>query len=272
MKKVFLDYDEEHLSTANPYLNVDMTNVRYRDKCKMMLLSSASHLKQRSTLIVMLILIGAYILLGVIGSVAFSFFSNNIVQYVTTNLDIIVNALLGFYYGPITCAIGVALCTIVRMIAIHPDASLLYSIGAMVAGFIHGWILYRYKITWFGTRLRGFYTDLLTKVVWTRLCVSVVVNILIMSVIYKVFVGYPFSFFFTTYSKSGVLLSSPAEFFMVFIVSSLFESLIVFLSLVLVNFIVSRAFPQWNSQPSLIVNNKGEIINVEDEFDEEEEE
>ncbi len=267
MKRNFYDYDEE-LVEANPYLFADISNVKYRDKCKLMLSASLNHLKQRSTLIVMLVLIGTYILLGVIGAVNFQFFSNDIVQYVTTNLDIIVNALLGFFYGPVTCAIGVMLCTIVRMIALHPDASLLYSIGAFIAGFIHGWILYRHKIVWFGSRFRGFYTDLLTKVFVTRFSVSIIVNIAIMSVIYKIFVNYPFSFFFRTYSKSGVYLSTPMEFVKVFFVSAIFEAIVVFIALSVINFIVSLAFPSFNARPSLIINEDGEVINVEDAFEE----
>ena len=89
---------------------------RYWGNCKMMMATSFSHLRNPSTLIVIFLLIATYILLGVAGNVEFSFYSKNVVQYINTNLDIIVNALLGYFYGPITCAIGVTLCCIVRII------------------------------------------------------------------------------------------------------------------------------------------------------------
>ena len=238
----------------------------YWDCCKNMLRESASHLKRPSTLIVILVLVGVYLLLGIVGAVVFSFYSNDIVQYVTTNLDIIVNALLGFFFGPVTSAIGVTLCSIVRMIAVTPNSSLAYLLGAFLAGFIHGWVLYRNKISWFGTRFRGFYTDLLTKTIVTRLSVSIFVNILFMSVAYKLFASIPFSFFLTYYSKSGVSISTPVEFLKVFFICAFFEAAVIFIAISIANFIVTRVFPAWMAPPSLIVNKKGEITNLEDQF------
>lgn len=233
---------------------------------KNMLRESASHLKRPSTLVVMLVLVGVYLLLGIVGAIVFSFYSNDIVQYVTTNLDIIVNALLGFFFGPVTSAVGVLLCSIVRMIAITPNSSLAYLLGAFFAGFIHGWILYRNKISWFGSRFRGFYTDLLTKTIATRFTVSILVNILFMSVAYKLFANIPFSFFLTYYSKSGVSISTPVEFIKVFFICALFEAAVIFVAISVANFIVTRVFPAWMTPPSLVVNKKGEITNLEDQF------
>ncbi len=238
----------------------------YLNCSKNILRESASHLKRPSTLIVILVLVGVYLLLGIVGSVVFSFYDNIKVQYVTTNLDIIVNALLGFFFGPVTSAIAVTLCSTIRMIATTRDASLLYLLGAFLAGFIHGWVLYRNKISWFGSRFRGFYTDLLTKTIITRLAVSVYVNILFMSVAYKLSSNLSFRFLLSYYSKSGVSISSPIEFLKVFFICALFEAAVIFIAISVANFIVTRAFPAWMTPPSLIVNKKGEITNLEDEF------
>lgn len=238
----------------------------YLDCSKNMLRESALHLKRPSTLVVIMVLVGVYLLLGIVGAVAFSFYSNDIVQYVTTNLDIIVNALLGFFFGPITSAIAVTLCSIVRMIAVSQNASLLYLLGAFLAGFMHGWILYRNKISWFGSRFRGFYTDLLTKTIITRFTVSIFVNILFMSLAFKLFANIPIDFFMTYYSKSGVSISTPVEFLKVFFICVLFEAAVIFIAISIANFIVTRVFPSWMAPPSLIVNKKGEITNLEDQF------
>lgn len=231
-----------------------------------MLRASVRHLRQPSTLIVIFLLIGAYILLGIAGQVQFSFFSNETVQYVQTNLDIAVNALLGFFYGPVTCAIGVALCTTVRMITNGSVFFVGYIIGAFVAGFMHGWILYRLKTMWFLTRIRGFYTGLLVRVVKVRLYVSVFVNIVLMSLIYRILINYPFIEFLKYYSKSGVAITSPAEFLSIFFVSIAAESLIVFAIVCIVNFIVSKAFPNRFAEPSLIVGGDGSITSIEEEM------
>lgn len=237
---------------------------KYIFDCQTMLSSSLSHMRQPSTIIVIILLIIAYILLGVAGAVEFEFFSDNMVQYVTTNLDIIVNALLGYFYGPVTCAIAVTLCCVVRIITNRSIFFIGYLLGAAVAGFLHGWILYRLKNLWFGSRFRGFFTDLLYKVVLVRLVVSVFVNILIMSVVYKIFIHFPFREFFINYSKSGVPISTPIQFFKVFFVSVGFETIIVFAAIVIVNFIAMKAFPAHFAREEIIVNQDGTIINPDE--------
>lgn len=239
---------------------------RYWGNCKMMMATSFSHLRNPSTLIVIFLLIATYILLGVAGNVEFSFYSKNVVQYINTNLDIIVNALLGYFYGPITCAIGVTLCCIVRIITNRSIFFIGYVIGACVAGFMHGFILYRLKPMWFGTRWRGYFKDLLARVLATRFFVSVFVNILLMAVIYRIFINYPILEYLKNYSKSGVPLNTPYEFLRVFTVSLLFETIVIFVALSIITFIVSKAFPSQFEEPSLIINENGELINLEDEI------
>ncbi|MBE7055086.1 MAG: hypothetical protein E7392_03110 [Ruminococcaceae bacterium] len=233
---------------------------------KIMMASSLSHLRNPITIIVIFLLIGLYILLGVAGTIEFSFYNTKVVQYITTNLDILVNALLGYFYGPVTCCISVALCCIVRMISEGNVFFIGYIIGASVAGFLHGWILYRHKTMWFGTRFRGFFTDLLSKVFLTRLVVSVFVNILLMAVIYKVFINYPIYEYIMHYAKSGVELTSVGEFLGVFVVSLFFETAVIFLGLAIINFIVMKAFPSQMEQPTLIIDSNGVLINLEDEM------
>lgn len=240
---------------------------RYWGNCKMMMATSFSHLRNPSTLIVIFLLIATYILLGVAGNVEFSFYSKNVVQYINTNLDIIVNALLGYFYGPITCAIGVTLCCIVRIITNRSIFFIGYVIGACVAGFMHGFILYRLKPMWFGTRWRGYFKDLLARVLATRFFVSVFVNILLMAVIYRIFINYPILEYLKNYSKSGVPLNTPYEFLRVFTVSLLFETIVIFVALSIITFIVSKAFPSQFEEPSLIINENGELINLEDEIE-----
>ncbi len=239
---------------------------RYWENCKIMMASSLSHLRNPSTLIVIFLLIATYILLGVAGTVEFSFYSNDVVQYITTNLDIIVNALLGYFYGPITCAISVTLCCIVRIITNRSIFFIGYVIGACVAGFMHGFILYRLKPMWFGTRWRGFFKDLLARVVATRFFVSVFVNIFLMAIIYRIFIDYPILEYLKNYSKSGVPLNTPYEFLRVFAVGIIFESIVIFVALAVINFIVAKAFPSQFEQPSLIIDERGELVNVEDEM------
>ena len=237
---------------------------RYWESCKVMMMSSLNHMRNPVTIIVILFLIALYILLGYAGKVGFQFYNVDIVQEITTNLDIIVNAILGYFFGPVTCAIGVALCTIVRMIVKLSRFYSIYFICATVAGFMHGWILYRYRNMWFGTRFRGFYTDLLAKVSLTRFAVSTFVNVLLMAILYLIMYDWPIYDYFMLYSKSGVEMSSFYEFISVFIVSLLFETLIVYVALVVINFIIAKAFPSQFREPSLIVNEDGEIINPED--------
>lgn len=238
----------------------------YIGNSKIMMSSSLNHFRSPVTIAVIIILIAVYVLLGVAGTIEFSFYSNKVVQYITTNLDIIVNALLGYFFGPVTCCISVTLCCLVRMITDGGGFFIGYVIGAAVAGFLHGWILYRHKTMWFGTRFRGFFTDLLAKVFLTRLVVSVFVNILLMSVIYKIFIDYPIYEYIMHYAKSGVELTSIGEFVRVFVVSLVFETLVLFTGLAIINFIVMKAFPAQMEQPSLIIDENGALINVEEEM------
>ena len=46
----------------------------------------------------------------------------------------------------------------------------------------------------------------------------------------------------------------------------LFEMLVVFVALVVINFIVSKAFPSQFSEPELIIDESGAIINPEEDF------
>ncbi len=239
---------------------------RYWENCKVMMMSSLGHMRSPVTIIVMILLIAIYILLGWAGSIEFQYYNINIEQYITTNLDIIVNAVLGYFFGPVTCAIGVALCTIVRMIVKLQRFYAIYFICATVAGFLHGWLLYRHKTMWFGTRFRGFYTDLLSKVASTRFAVSTFINVLLMAILYKIMYDYPFNEYLLHYSKGGFEpLTSLYGFFSVFIVSLIFETLIVYIALVVINFIISRAFPSQFDEPTIIVNESGEIINPDED-------
>ena len=239
---------------------------RYWENCKVMMMSSLNHMRSPVTIVVMIFLIATYILLGWAGSVDFQFYNVDVVQQITTNLDIIINAILGYFFGPVTCAIGVALCTTVRMIVKISRFYSIYFICATVAGFLHGWILYRHKSMWFGTRFRGFFTDLLSKVFLTRFIVSAFINVILMAVLYAVMYGIPINNYLMLYSKSGVPLTSVYEFFSVFIISMLFEILIVYLALVVITFIISKAFPSQLAEPELIVDETGAIIDPSDDY------
>ena len=87
-----------------------------------------------------------------------------------------------------------------------------------------------------------------------------------MAVIYRVFIDYPVIEYLKNYSKSGVPLNTPYEFLRVFAVGIIFESIVIFVALVVINFIVAKAFPSQFEQPSLIIDEKGELINIEDEL------
>lgn len=238
----------------------------YFGNSKTMMASSLSHLRSPATILVIILLIALYIILGVAGTVEFSFYSKKVVQYITTNLDIIVNALLGFFYGPVTCSISVTICCLVRMITTRQGFFIGYVITAAVAGFLHGWILYRHKTMWFGTRFRGFFTDLLAKSFTTRFVVSAVVNIFLKAIIYKIFIDYPIYEFIMRYSKSGVELTSISEFLKVFTVSLAFETIVIFVALAAVNFIASKAFPVQYAQSSFVIDENGALISLEDEM------
>lgn len=239
---------------------------RYWENCKTMMMHSLMQLTSPVTIIVILLLIATYILLGYAGNIGFSFFNTQVVQYITTNLDIIINAVLGYFFGPITCAISVALCCIVRMIVKLDSFYFIYFFCATVAGFLHGWILYRHKAMWFGTRFRGFYTDLLSKVVLTRFLVSSLINIGLLALLYAVMYQVPVHSYLMLYSKSGVELTSINEFLSVFVVSMLFEMLIVFVALSVINFIVMKAFPTEFEDPDLIIDENGAIINPDEDY------
>ena len=238
----------------------------YLGNSKIMMLSSLSHLRSPITIFTIILLIAVYIMLGVAGTVEFSFYSKKVVQYITTNLDIVVNALLGFFYGPVTCCISVTLCCLVRMIATKQGFFIGYVITATVAGFMHGWILYRHKTMWFGTRFRGFFTDLLAKSFATRLMVSLVVNIFLKALIYKIFINYPIHEFIMRYSKSGVELTSYSQFFLVFVVSLVFETAVIFLALAIINFIAAKAFPAQYIGPDVLFEQDEEFMEYEDEM------
>ena len=239
---------------------------RYWENCKVMMLSSLNHLRSPITITVIIFLIATYILLGYAGTVGFPFYNSTVVQQVKTNLDIIVNAVLGYYFGPVTCAISVALCCVVRMIVKLEGFYAIYFICATIAGFLHGWLLYRHKNMWFGTHFRGFHADLLSKVIVTRFVISTFINIMLMAVLYAIFYKVPISTYLMLYSKSGVELTSYYEFFSVFIVSLLFEMLVVFVALTVINFIVSKAFPSQFNEPELIIDESGAIINPDEDF------
>lgn len=239
----------------------------YFRNCKTMLLSSLSHLRAPSTIIVIIFLVALYIILGVTGHLEFSFALSEDIRDIKISLDIIVNALLGFFFGPVTSCISVTLCCLVRML-VTPDNGFFigYVILAAIAGFLHGWILYRHKTMWFGTRFRGFFTDLLSKSIVTRFVVSVVVNVLLKAIIYKIFIGYPIYEYILHYNYSNVELTSFSEFMEVFIAGFIVDTLVIYITLVAVNFVASKAFPIQYAQPELVIDENGALINLEEEF------
>ncbi len=239
----------------------------YFGNCRTMLLSSLSHLRSPSTIIVIIFLVALYIILGVTGHLEFSFALSEDIREIKISLDIIVNALLGFFFGPVTSCISVTLCCLVRML-VTPDNGFFigYVILAAIAGFLHGWILYRHKAMWFGTRFRGFFTDLLSKSIVTRFVVSVVVNVLLKAIIYKIFIGYPIYEYILHYNYSNVELASFSEFMEVFIAGFIVDTLVIYITLVVVNFVASKAFPVQYAQPELVIDENGALINLEEEF------
>lgn len=239
----------------------------YLGNCKTMLLSSFSHLRAPSTIIVIIFLVALYIILGVTGHLEFSFAISEDIREIKISLDIIVNALLGFFFGPVTSCISVTLCCLVRML-VSPDNGFFigYVILASIAGFLHGWILYRHKAMWFGTRFRGFFTDLLSKSIVTRLVVSIVVNVLLKAIIYKIFIGYPIYEYILHYNYSNVPLTSFSEFIEVFVAGFIVDTLVIYITLVVVNFVASKAFPVQYAQPELVIDENGALINLEEEF------
>ena len=240
----------------------------YADKSKTMLFTSLQHFRAPSTIVVLIILTAVYILLTVarVGMVEFSFRGSKIIHYITTSMDIVVNAVLGFFYGPVVSSVSFLVCTLVRMIAESMSVYPGYIIAAIVAGFLHGWILYRHKALWFGTRFRGFHTDLLSKIFVLRLVVTVFVNIFLMSILHRIFIGYPIAEFILHYSKSKYELHSYTEVFSVFAVSLIFETAVIFVALSVINFIVLKAFPGQLNNPTLIIDENGALVNLEEEM------
>lgn len=239
----------------------------YLGNCKTMLLSSFSHLRTPSTIIVIIFLVALYIILGVTGHLEFSFAISEDIREIKISLDIIVNALLGFFFGPVTSCISVTLCCLVRMVVSPENGFFIgYVILAAIAGFLHGWILYRHKAMWFGTRFRGFFTDLLSKSIVTRLVVSIVVNVLLKAIIYRIFIGYPIYEYILHYNYSNVPLTSFSEFMEVFIAGFIVDTLVIYITLVVVNFVASKAFPVQYAQPELVIDENGALINLEEEF------
>ena len=226
----------------------------YLGNCKTMLWSSLNHLRAPSTIIVIIFLVALYIILGVAGIFGFEFSINEDIREMRISLDIIVNALLGFFYGPVTSCISVTLCCLVKMV-VSPDASFFigYVILAAIAGFLHGWILYRHKTMWFGTRFRGFFTDLLSKTIVTRFVVAIVVNILLKAIIYKIFIDFPISQTILHYNYSEVALVSYWDFLEVFVAGFIVDTIVVFAALVVVNFLASKAFPIQYAQAEMFM-------------------
>ena len=241
----------------------------YWRSSKMMMMSSVNHLRSPGTIIVLIILISVYVLLtvGRVGIVEFDFrdVSGGTLS-VTANLDVIVNAIVGYFYGPIVGCLAFLLCTIARMWGDSSVVFVGYIICSAVAGFLHGWILYRHKAMWFGTRFRGFFSDLLVKIFLIRLVITVFVNILLSSILLKVIHGFPIMQFIMHYSKSKYELESWSDVASVFAVSLVFETLIIFFALSLINFIVMKAFPAQLNQPSIIIDKQGNLINTEEEI------
>ena len=86
-----------------------------------------------------------------------------------------------------------------------------------------------------------------------------------MSVIYKLFVGYPISVFILRYSKSGVPIESIVQFLKVFFVSILFESAVIFVAITVASYIMSKAFPLQFAQTAMFINRDGSIGNFDDD-------
>lgn len=263
------DFTENHEKDAEFFSRREMVFAsiqNYWGKGKTMMASSLSHLRSPATIFVIMLLIALYIILGVAGYLEFSFAISENIREIKISLDIIVNALLGFFYGPVTCCISVTICCLVRMIATRQGFFIGYVVLSSIAGFLHGWILYKHKAMWFGTRFRGFFTDLLSKAIATRLVISVVVNIFLKAIMYKIFIKVPIYYTILHYSYSKVELESFPEFMEVFIAGFIVDTMIIFIALAVVNFIVSKAFPVQYTDPSFMIDENGDIINMEDEM------
>lgn len=239
----------------------------YFGNCKTMLISSISHMISPSTIIVILFLVALYIILGVTGNVdyAFSIRSEGI-REMNIKLDIIVNALLGFFYGPATSCISSILCTLVKMAVSGDSVFGGYVLLAGFSGFLHGWILYRHKTMWFGTRFRGFFSYLLVKCIITRLVVSIIINVLLKGIIYKISIGLPLSEYILYYNYSNVALTSFSDFTEVFVAGFIVDTFVIYFAMIVINFIASKAFPVQYAQPELLIDENGALINLEEEI------
>ncbi len=238
----------------------------YFFNCKTMLLSSLNHLRAPSTIIVIIGLVALYIILTVAGIVGFEFSVNDNIRQMRISLDIVVNALLGFFYGPVTGCISFTLCCLLKMVlSPENDFFLGYVMLASIAGFIHGWILYRHKTLWFGTRFRGFFTDLLVKSIITRLVVSIVINILLKGLILYIYLQYPLDEFILHYKYSEVALSSFSAFLEVFVAGLIVDTLVIFLTLSAINFIAAKAFPVEYEEPELLINENDALNSLEED-------
>lgn len=261
-------FQEDSSPVSGAAADPGVSNIKsygFAANAKEMMMSSLMHLTNPFTIIVILLLTVTYILLSAAGTINFTFTTGSVVQYINTNLDIIVNAFLGFFYGPVTCALGVGVCCIAKIIASKSTFFIGNLIGALAAGFCHGWILYRLKPRWFRPRFKNYYANLLFNIVETRFVISAFINVLLMSVIYRVFIGYPISVFILHYSKSGVPLESVAQFLKVFFVSILFESAVIFVAITVAGFIAAKAFPLQFAQSSMFIGGGGSIGSFDDD-------
>ena len=251
---------------SDDYAYFPGANMKYSEKFKNMILSSVGHFKNPVTIVAIILLMGIYILLGVAGSIGFNYYNNEAIKNVTTNLDIIVNAVLGFFFGPVVCSIGVTLCGVARMIANGDSLFIGNLIGSILAGFLHGWFLYGLKIKWFGSRFKSFYVDLFVKIAVTRFVVSSFINVLFMSAIYSLATSVPIKYFLIYYEKAGIPITSPLEFLEIFFLAVAFETILVFVALSCINFIVTKAFPSYFQNQYLVINEDGEFVDIEDEM------
>ena len=52
----------------------------------------------------------------------------------------------------------------------------------------------------------------------------------------------------------------------VFIAGFIVDTLVIYITLVVVNFVASKAFPVQYAQPELVIDENGALINLEEEF------
>ena len=239
----------------------------YWGNSKTMLKSSLGHFRSPSTLFVLIILVAVYILLtvGQVGLFTFEFRYGKVgILRVVTNLDVIVNAILGYFYGPVVSAVSFLICSIARMWGYEMSVYMGYIFSAVLAGFLHGWILYRHRAMWFGTRFRGFFSDLLSRILLVRLIISVFVNIFFMALMHRILLNIPMMFSILNY-KSAEELQTWGEVTSVVAASILFETVVIFVALSAINFVVIKAFPEQMEEPGLMIDDHGNLINLEED-------